>query len=250
MEQRGQIQVAIAMIVALAIGVIVVGYLFSAMELPKTTTYTTYTTTNPAFTSNATGWDNYVESNAVNDWNSGGYITTTVTDNLDVYENGIWSQALSVASIYDGVTSATLSFKYRIIDNDNLSAIGLAVYLDNGTDNNLIWVSTSTAESESWTTQENNVASVVTAAGTYTVYLRAEIKPDTTEAASNIVVGFDDASLSVVASETAVDAAAKSAYDNIQAFSWIAMTLMSLGIIIFGAMVVLSYVRGGRSAGA
>ena len=57
-----------------------------------------------------------------------------------------------------------------------------------------------------------------------------------------IVVGYLFSSMPAPTGTTAVNT-----YNQIQAFAWIALTLLSLGLIVFGAMVILSYVRGGRS---
>lgn len=193
----------IAILIAIIVGGLVFSKIHGVTEESLEGTGTTYTdqTLNSDFSDNTGAvpnhWDNYKENNATNAWNASGYITTTVTDNLDKYENGIWYQALTVSSIHDEIKSATLNFKWRLIDNDNLSAIALKVYLYDGTDNTLIWSSDNKENTATWNSQENSVTSVVDAVGTYTVYLRAEIKPDNTEAASKIIAGWDDVGLTV-----------------------------------------------------
>lgn len=191
-------RVLVGLVVVVIIGSALIPVVSSFVEGAQTYTRTTYQTLNIDFSDNADGWDNYVENNAVNAWNASGYITTTVTDVEDLYENGIWYQALEIPSISDGIVSATLSFDWRLVDNDNISAINFAVYLDDGTENTLIWDDTSVENTITWNSQENNVASIADVAGTYTVYIRAEIKPDSGEAASNIIAGWDDVSLKVV----------------------------------------------------
>lgn len=59
-----------------------------------------------------------------------------------------------------------------------------------------------------------------------------------------IVIGYLFASMPAPTGATAL-----ATYNQIQSFGWIAITLLSLGLIVFAAMVILSYVRGGRGAG-
>lgn len=59
-----------------------------------------------------------------------------------------------------------------------------------------------------------------------------------------IVVGYLFTSMPAPTGTTAL-----ATYEQIQSFAWIAITLLSLGLIVFAAMVILSYVRGGRGGG-
>jgi len=59
-----------------------------------------------------------------------------------------------------------------------------------------------------------------------------------------IVVGYLFSAMPAPTGTTAL-----ATYNQVQAFAWVAITLLSLGLIVFAAMVILSYVRGGRGGG-
>lgn len=205
-DQKGQVSrnvIAglVAMIVALLIGGMIITEFYGTAQ-ESAPTYT-YATTNSTFADNEDGWSSTAENTVLvtNAWDAGEYITTTVAAVSGNYENGIWYQSLSVSDIYTGVDSATLSLKWRLIDNENIEAVYVRIYLCDGTDNTLIYENDSVDNTTTWNTQENSVTSVVDAAGTYTVYMRAEIDPDDANTPS-VIVGWDTASLTVVAWES------------------------------------------------
>jgi len=202
LETKSIIGIVAALIVGLMLSPLIISFVSSVQPYD----YTTYQTLNYDFSDNTgvvpDNWDNYVEGdNITNAWNSDNYITATRTDNgliADNYENSNWYQALAVSDIHDGVSSATLAFKYRLIDNENLSKIVLEARLCDGTDNTTIWTDNSVENSASWTSESHSVLDNVSSTGTYTLYLRAEIAPDESGVESSIQVGWDDASLTVV----------------------------------------------------
>lgn len=157
--------------------------------------YYSIATTNADFADNDSDncpayWDNVVTDNWMANWSQS---DERVWDNGD---NGTasWYQSLTVSSLHDGVNSATIVAKFRLYDNENLATFTARVYLDNGTDNNVIWESTSIENSASYTSIENDVSSYITATGTY--YIRLWENAVVTDNA-NIIVYWDDASLGI-----------------------------------------------------
>jgi len=209
MERQGQLDMGkILGIIGILVAVIVGGFMFAKIHekttesLAGTGTTRINAMTNSAFTSDASGWDNYVEGNAVNAWNSGGYITTTTTDNDATTDNGVWYQSITVSSLYDEVSSATTTFKYRVIDNAGQSSIVVKALLSRPNDNVVLYSMTLTENTATWTTVENNIKSYITVTGTYTLFLRAEQLG--TGVGVNLVTGLDDASLTVKTYEKSV----------------------------------------------
>lgn len=258
--EHGQGTGAIATVVAV-VGVMITAWIgvhiLSNVEggLPSKLggTTTSYVTLNADLSDNTgnvpDNWDNLTEPAAsgyiTNAWNASEYLTTTRdTAAGDNFENGAWYQALTVSSIYDEVSTATLSFKWRLIDNDNIEAIYIRVYLCDGTDNTLIFEDNSIENTATWNTQENSVTSVVDAAGTYVVYLRSEIDPDDANV-PNVVVGWDDASLSVSAYSRSY---ADNSFSSIQKTGWGGYPLIGVVVIILVAALIIGLmVRFGGS---
>lgn len=219
MRNSGQISAGIVwtvviLLVAVAFGGLIFGKIQDVAEKQTAGTgdTTTTATLNSALSDNTgnvpNNWENYTERDFVtNAWNTGGYLTVTCTDNAegaeDNWENGIWYQSFTLAGVGDGITSATLSWRHRVIDNENAASIVIEVLLGDGTDNTRIFYDNVTAdESASWTSGENNVMDNISATGTYTVWLRTEINPvhaDEGNGAdtSSIIVGWDEVSISV-----------------------------------------------------
>lgn len=196
--------------VALAIGVNVVFETTGSLDSTTGRTSTTTELLNTSFTDNTgtqvDNWDNRVENAAVNAMDtSSGYVTTTVTDNGDVdadgtgtTENGWFYQSLTLSSIQDGFTSATVTAQYRLIDNENIEEIDSFVYLDDGTDNTTVWTDNSIENAATWTSISVDVSDNIDATGTYTLYLVTSILPDNDQENSNIVVGWTAANIAVV----------------------------------------------------
>ena len=197
----------IIMLVSIGIGGLVFGTIQKATETSAAGTGTTYplATLNSAFTDNTSGkpnyWDNYAEDTAANARNASGYVTVTSTENnVTKLDNGVWYQSMTVSAGYDEISSALVNFKYRVIDNDNAQTMTIRVKLWNGTDNTTIFLENVTRlESAEWTSVENDVSAYVTGAGTYTLYLRAEMQGIDLGGnhGCNLILGFDDTSLAV-----------------------------------------------------
>lgn len=260
--QRGQaeaVSVQLGLIITLIVAIIIVYQLGIAGIAPTSDQLIcddADTLVNASFSDNTgnkvDNWDNTVEGTGiVNAWNSGGYVTVTRTDNglaVDNLENSNWYQSMTISSIGDGVCSAAVSYSYRVIDNDNAISIVIKVLLDDGSDNTILLnENVTTGKSASWTSGENNVLDNVDAAGTYTLYLRTEIVPDNSKAASNIQVGWTSANLTV-STETKTnpyyDADARASYDRTVVMAWAGIGLMALAIIVLAASVILTIVRG------
>lgn len=252
------------LIISLVVAVIVVYQIFISGAGPTSDAYVcgaAGSLANTSFSDNTgnvpDNWDNAVEGdNITNAWSSSGYVTVTRTDNgtiVDNTENSNWYQSVTVSSIGDGICSAVVSYKYRVMDNDNATSIVIQVLLDDGSDNTTLLNENVTAsESASWTSGENSVADNITAAGTYTLHLRTEIIPDNSKAASNIQVGWDDANLIISAEITSnpdYDADALATYNNVVTLSWAGIGLMAVAIVILAASVILGVVRGFGGAG-
>ena len=258
--------VQLTLIISLVVAVIVVYNVFISTPLSAQTTYTDYALSNASLSEN-TGdmpddWENLTEP-AVSDyvtnaWNSSGYLTVTRTDNGDNMENGIWCQRLSVTNIYDGVDSATLSYKFRVIDNENAGSIVVKVLLDSGAgkENFTLYEDNVTAdESASWTSVENDVSDNIIAAGTYAVWLRVEVNPahgnpdEVGTDGSSCIVGWDDVSLTTRTYDDYIDPDAQAARSNLETLAWAGIGLMAVAIIVLAASVILGVVRGFGGAG-
>lgn len=197
--------------VSLAIGAIVTFDTTGSIDTESGRDYTTNQTVNSTFENTASvpdNWENLTEPITVsltsNAWNSSGYVTVTRTDNADNTENGIFYQALTLSTTRDGISSATTSFEYRVIDNENAGTINIVARLGDGVENFTLFDENVTgSESASWTSVENNILDNITTTGTYTLWLRAEINPVHTNASANdtdttsCIVGFDNALITV-----------------------------------------------------
>jgi len=201
----------VALLVLIAIGALVTYEVTGALDTESGRSTSSNLTVNSTFENTASvpdNWDNTIEpvlsSITSNAWNSSGYVTTTRTDNGDNIENGVFYQSLTISTTRDGISSATTSFSYRVIDNENAGSINIVARLGNGLDNFTLFDENVTgSESASWTSVDNDVSDNITTTGTYTLWLRAEINPAHGNAgavgndASSCIVGFDDASISV-----------------------------------------------------
>lgn len=216
---RQQAQIAPAMIIGLivmlaivAFGAIIFGEIHDASESQSESGRSNTTTQllNNLFTDN-TGtivddWDNSVDNAAVNSMDtSSGIVLTTVIDNGDVdgngtgiWENGRWWQALTYASLQDGLVSATVTASCRLSDNENIEQLAAYVYLCDGTDNTTVWQTDTIVETTTWTSIDNNVVDNVDATGTYTLYLVAEIKPDNSTHGGSSIFQWTAANLEII----------------------------------------------------
>jgi len=210
-------------------------------QLPGKGTSTTHQLVNTAFTSNADNWENTTEgTNVVNGWNAGGYITISRTDNNAGYENGYFWQSVTLSSLGDKVNSATVSFKYRVIDNDNVTGITIKAILYNGTDNTTLFSVSTTENAAAWTSVENDIASLITSAGTYTLYLRAEENVDSTAPASSVIVGFDDANLSITTYSNAFGDDINTTAGN---YGPTIVKILFIGFFLAGVFLLLRYLN-------
>lgn len=203
---------------------------------------TTYETLNYSFSDNTgdvpDNWENQTEplisDYITNAWNTGGYVTVTRTDNSDNYENGVWFQRLTLASVHRGVDSATVSFKYRVIDNENVGSMSVVVWLDSGagSENFVLYNENVTAdESASWISVENTVTDNIAGVGTYAIWLRAELNAvNNYGEGASAILGWDDARLSV------------SVYDLRYSGTWLAlMDLIPLFYVLGLVFVSLAF---------
>lgn len=231
--------------VSLAVGVVVTFETTGSIDVESSRTNYTDQLVNTDFSDNTgsqvDNWDNDTAGTGVaNAWNASGYGTTTTTDNDNTQvDNGTWSQSATVSSIHHGVSSVTVSFEYRVIDNENVQSITLSALLDDGSDNSTVWQTTTTENSGTWTAQENSMLSVVDAAGTYTLWLRAEITPENTGAGSNVQVGWDDANLVVVSYAKGY---LENAVEDVESQTDVGFSLASLLPLIVAAVALISVI--------
>lgn len=202
----------LSLLTLLVVGLALSPLLISLVNSAQPYDSTTYQLVNYEFSDNTgdvpDSWENFIQGNVVvNAWNASGYTTVTRTDNGDNYENGIWYQRLSLPSLHDEIYTATIDFKYRVIDNENAGSIVVKVLMDSGDETeNFVLIDENVTESESgsWTSVENNVIDNIAAVGTYTLWFRVEINPVHTNAGANpldgssIIIGWDDANLTIV----------------------------------------------------
>jgi len=251
-DSRGQVAMvgtSLTLIISLIIGIIILNEMFLSTEASLgTTTYNSYATKNSGFTDNDSEncpayWDNSSSTRA--QWNqASGY----VYDNAD-NSTVTWYQSLTIDT-FTTVTSATINAKFRLYDNDNLTDFLAQVILErNATDNVVIWQSTSTDNSLSYTSIENGVKSYITASGTYRIILLDNGTGGGPASGNTIETRWDDASLTASTSIHTIDADTQAAYDKTRAFAWVGIGLMSLAIIILAAVTILGIVRGGLGGG-
>lgn len=180
----------------LIVGLVLSPTLISLVKSAQPYDYTTYQTLNSGFTDNddencPAYWDNVVTVNRLANWSQP---DERVWDNGDDGTSS-WYQSVAVASLSDGVSSATIKAKFRLYENTGLTDFVAWVYLDNSTDNILIWESTSIENTLTYISIENSVSDNITAAGTYCIHIGENV---TTAANENIITYWDDASLTVV----------------------------------------------------
>jgi len=266
-NERGQMLetafTAISLVIGLSVGAIVLANIFPATETAATVTVVVpYTTLNSAMSDNTYGvpthWENVVSDNrvAIMD-NANGKSVGAGLHFLQDNDNGgcYWYQTLSV-SINDGVVSAPVSFRYQLSDNSGLAG-ALATHVIRvklgrpGGDNITVWENLSriVADNATWYTQENDMASYITASGAYTLYLydNAVTVGDATK--DNVSVRWDDASL-IVNTENITSKAALNTLYGIESLGWTGIGLLAVAIIVLAAVVIVGYVRlmGGKHA--
>lgn len=241
----------VALLVLIAIGALVTYEVTGALNTESGRSTSSNLTANSALGDNTgnvpDNWENLTEpavsDSITNAWNTSGYLTVTRTDNGDNIENGAWYQALTISSIRDGISSATASYEYRCIDNENAASIVILVQLCNGTDNTTLFTDNVTAtESASWTAVENDISSIVTTIGTYTLYMRAELSTiNNYGAGASAIVGFDDASISVT---TYGMGYAENAIGEVEAKGATVFSLLSiLAIVVVAALIIGVVIR-------
>lgn len=246
-ESGGQVQairVLISAVIMLVVGIIVISRVFIGVPLTGTTTYTDHTLLNTGFTENTAlklnSWDNRVENGGVVT-DGGDYVLCSTTENDTVRDNVILTQALTISGNYTGTTSAHLVFKYRMINDNGADNVHVKAYLDDG-ENNLIYTSDNLRENQaSYVSVNEDVSDYITATGVYRVYIRVEMKGIMQ---TNIQVGIDDANLAVRTNYVYIDPDAQNAYDNTRTMAWVAIGLMSIGILMLGAMTIMSFMGG------
>jgi hypothetical protein len=174
---------------------------------------------------------------------------------VDNTENSLWYQSRTLSSVREGITSARLSFRYRVVDNDNANSIVITVLLDDGTDNTTIFTENVTeSESGTFTSVDNNVIDNVDATGTYAVFVQTQIAPDNSKIGSNIEVRYDDVNLSIVTYDKSY---AENTLDNVEEKGETAFSLVTiLAIVVVAALIIGVVMRaiggavGGRMGGA
>lgn len=208
--------------------------------------YYTNATTNSAISDNTGNvpddWENLTNPTisfyVTNEWNSGGYLTTTRSDadNGDNAENGVWYQALTISNIRDGITAATTDFEFRVLDNDNVGSILVEVLLCDGTDNTRLYYDNVTDSETGWTRIENNVFDNIVVTGTYTLYMRAEINAiQGVGGETSAIIGWDDASITVTTAER----------NSLTGASAIILNLVPLFYIIGLLLVAVAWISKG-----
>ena len=245
LKQHGQataVTLNLTLIISLLVAIIVVYQIFIATPLTAQTFNYSYGLLNTDFSDNTGNvpddWDNVVTDNRL------AYLDTT---NNWIYENGdngtvYWHQDLTVSNLYDGVTSATISARFKLGDNTGLTNLTARVYLENASNDNItIWETTSKDNSTGWISIDNNVTPYITATGTYTLFLWENVL---TGGANNVYTFWDDTNLSVLVQDNYIDPDAQAARNNLVALSWAGIGLMAVAIVIIAAAMILAIVRG------
>jgi len=191
----------LAMVVMLLVGGMIIAEFYTSAK--ESAIKHTDQTLNSTITDNTNGvpnsWENVVTENRIAVLDNYGITNHFLQDN----DNGIcyWYQTLAV-SLYDGVSSATVNFAYQVSDNSGLDGGShkLKVLLGRpGGDNVTVWENLSeiAADNDTWYTQENTVTSYINATGTYTLYLFDNAVTVGDADTDNVVVRWDNASLTV-----------------------------------------------------
>lgn len=252
-DSKGVGVVSFALVMGIFLSLVIVLVLAPALTSQSETAraaasrgYDIYQLLNVSFTDNtalkADNWDNYAQGGAVNGWNASGYVTVSVTDNADMYENGWFMQNLVVPS-YSGISSMDVTFKYRIISAENIkpgsdNRISITVVVQRpGGDNVTVSTINDNVVSATWTTVDNT-ANIINAAGTYKLFLRVDAKPDSTKLfGSNIQIGLDDAGLTVDSyTEGAGPSPSSAPILGLAPLFWAILALVGAGV---GALVII-----------
>lgn len=204
--------------IALAIAAISTYETTGAIDVTTGRTLVDNSLTNTDFTENTNSipdnWDNSTVGMTVDTENAhtfieNGHVFIRWTDNgnnsgvdrAPDNENAWYYSDLVIGSLMDGLNSATTTFQWRLIENENMLG-GTEVIIEAllgrpGGDNVTIYNTGENVISTAWTTIENSVSSYITGAGTYILYVRASATPDNTLGTSKITVGFDNVNLTV-----------------------------------------------------
>lgn len=251
MNTMNTIFAVIAVIAGLSICAVVLAAFFPASETATNVTKIyPYATLNSSMSDNTHGvpnyWENVYYDNRIAVLDNYGITNHFLQDN----DNGccFWYQTMTLPA-YDSILSATISFKYQLSDNSGLLAAGakenLVVFLGRpGGDNVLVWDNLSwiAADNTTWHSQDNDVTSKINAAGTYTLYLYDNAVTVGNAVNDNVVVRWDDASLTINV-ENITSKSANSVLGGIENMGWASIGLMAVGIIVLAAFVIVILVR-------
>ena len=196
MDAKGQLTAGlvfgvITIMIAVSIGAIMFTEINDAAgnQLEGAGTTHTDTSNNSTFADNVIGiplyWqENYQENDgkltlirgATGDFiqmsNTLGDNSDNVMDNVYIMDNGT-----NVTSLLDDVKSATLTYKYRVWDNDNATTLQIELWLERpGGDNVNVWKDNrnnagNLGESTSWTTATKDVTDYINATGVYVIHI-------------------------------------------------------------------------------
>ena len=237
----------------MVVGFYVYGIIGSVVQPTYDRVSTTFVTVNSTMDDNThgvpTGWDNHYTDNRIANLDNAGIANHFLQDN----DNGIcyWFQDLAVGSLGStGVTSATVSFAYQVSDNSGLEGVAgsyhrLKVILQRpGGDNVTIWENLShvPADNATWHTQDNTITTSINATGTYILYLFDNAYTTGVPSANdNVVVRWDDASLSITISDYSTG---ENAYININTQAHDVWGLVPLILIVVVAAAIIGVIVG------
>ena len=254
--------------ISLAIGSATVFETTSSIDTSDTRTNVSYVNLNTDFEDNVIGiplaWqENWAENDAkltLIRSAKGEFIQIAnfKGDNSDnTMDNAYISDNYFAIVVPDGVSSATLSFKYRVWDNDNANTILFKVKIERSAgDNYTVWSENAVhSKSASWTTQENDVTLNMTGTGNYKIWIEAHLHGYGGPAVlgggneENIVIQFDDVSLNVTTYSKGylentldtVEAKTETAYDL---GATLPMIIAGIGLITILAVGFMSLVQG------
>ena len=228
MDAKGQLTAGlvfgvITILVAVSIGAIMFTEINDAAgnQLEGAGTTVSYASNNSTFADNVIGiplyWEDNVQDNdakvtlirgATGDFIQMANFCGDNSDNtMDI--GYIVDNGTSVTSLLDDVKSASLTYKYRVWDNDNANTLQIEFWLERpGGDNVNIWLENrdsagTLAESTSWTTATKDVTDYINAAGTYKVWIVTRMHGYGGASAEkggfdeNISVQYDDVKLTI-----------------------------------------------------
>lgn len=195
---KSTMNIVLFLVIGLALTPAVVGLVNSSTSAYSTTTYQTLNSTIENF-EDAYPWENYALDRTAAIGGDGNLCLLSSGGSGSVE----WYQNLNVSDLRDGVISATITAKFWLIDNEDLALFNAEIDLESDMDFIEVWSTDNTEKNpptEDWGNYiliNADVSSFITSEGAdiYTLELYDDV---TVLDGGSVIVGWDDAQLTVV----------------------------------------------------